>query len=63
MKRGFLVKAAEKQKAAADRRNRELQTSEQKSTQAAPENTKVTPQFPTRREGRYRVHDMLVTDL
>jgi len=59
MKRGFLLRAAEKKKAAAERRSRELQSSEPKKIQVVPENTKSTPQLPSRREGMYRVYDVL----
>ena len=55
MKRGFLLRAAEKEKAAADRRNCD--------PQAVPQNISK-PRLLTRREGMCRVYDMIfVTDL
>ena len=59
MKRGFLLRAAEKEKAAAERRDRDPQTSEQ----VVPQNIRSKLQLPTRREGMWRFYDICVTDL
>ena len=63
MKRGFLLRATEKEKAAAARPNRELQASERKNTQVVPQNIRSKLQLPTRREGMYHVYDICVTNL